>query len=260
MKLIYSTLFLLIFFSSHIFAQDTTFFNKDWKEIDNKSNAAYYRITKKEGKKWKVNDYYINGKLQMSGYFTSLKDEKKDGLFSYFYENGKQEKVVFFKNENEFMVQRWNDDGKEFLKNGTGNYIYYNEQVKNEITMYYKDSLFQHSYYIDTETKEQIYLALNNNEATPINGFKNFYQEYAQAIVYPKEARRNGIEGRVFISFIVRKNGNVDNIKVLKGIGYGCDEQVLKFLKTYKGWKAGNIDGNNINQMFIMPFAFKLND
>lgn len=54
----------------------------------------------------------------------------------------------------------------------------------------------------------------------------------AQNIRYPQEALESGIHGRVFVSFVVEPNGSISNVKVLRGIGYGCDEEAMRVVKT----------------------------
>lgn len=77
-------------------------------------------------------------------------------------------------------------------------------------------------------------------------------------IVYPVQAAENGIEGLVYISFVVNTDGKLSDFKVLGGIGGGCDEEALRVVKLMPRWKPGRQDGKAVRTLFNMPFIFKL--
>jgi periplasmic protein TonB len=83
---------------------------------------------------------------------------------------------------------------------------------------------------------------------------------FKKNIKYTKEARRKGVEGRVLISFIVDKDGSIDSARVIKGIGYGCDEVALEAVKNMPLWKPGVQDGRNVRVHFTLPILFKMPD
>lgn len=61
--------------------------------------------------------------------------------------------------------------------------------------------------------------------------FKKFISENMR---YPAEAVKNNIEGDVFVKFVINDNGSVQDASVLKGIGYGCDEEALRLIKLLR--------------------------
>ena len=61
----------------------------------------------------------------------------------------------------------------------------------------------------------------------------------AANISYPQTARDKGVEGRVYISFVVEKDGSVSDVKVLRGIGDGCDEEAVRVVRSMPNWKPG---------------------
>jgi len=77
-------------------------------------------------------------------------------------------------------------------------------------------------------------------------------------IKYPQPAIENGIQGVVYVSFIVKLNGNIENIKILRGIGSGCDEEAIRVLKTMPHWSPGKQNGKNVNVNLNLPVYFKL--
>lgn len=76
-------------------------------------------------------------------------------------------------------------------------------------------------------------------------------------IVYPEMARKAGIEGRVFLQFIVNEKGEVENPRVIRGIGGGCDEEALKAIKKAK-FKPGLQRGRPVRVQYNLPVVFKL--
>ena len=75
---------------------------------------------------------------------------------------------------------------------------------------------------------------------------------------YPKEARKAGISGIVFVTFIVWSDGSVGEVKIKRGIGHGCDEEAMRVVKMMPNWKAGQKDGKAVNVYFNLPINFQL--
>lgn len=83
-------------------------------------------------------------------------------------------------------------------------------------------------------------------------------EAFFEKIKYPAVAKKAGIEGRVFVEFVVDKEGNVVNPVIKKGIGSGCDEEALRAIKLAT-FSPGMVDGEAVNVKLVMPFTFKLN-
>ena len=75
---------------------------------------------------------------------------------------------------------------------------------------------------------------------------------------YPLEAAETGIQGTVYLAFVVEKDGKVSNIKTLRGIGGGCNQEAERVLGLMPKWKPGNQFGKPVRVLFNMPVAFKL--
>jgi periplasmic protein TonB len=80
----------------------------------------------------------------------------------------------------------------------------------------------------------------------------------ADSIIYPETARKNGIQGTVYVSFIIDDDGSVTNVKILRGIGGGCDEEALRVVRIMPKWIPGKQDGKAVRVLFNMPINFKL--
>ena len=66
---------------------------------------------------------------------------------------------------------------------------------------------------------------------------------FSKNLIYPNIARENGIQGRVIASFIVEKDGSISNIQIVRGIGGGCQEEVLRLISTMPKWKPAKHQG-----------------
>lgn len=95
--------------------------------------------------------------------------------------------------------------------------------------------------------------------ATPKGGYEAFYQFISKNMNYPSAARRMGIEGKVFVQFVVSEDGSLSDISVLKGIGAGCDEEAIRILKKAPNWNPPKQRGNPVKQKIAFSINFKLN-
>src|SRR6185312_1134827 len=78
-------------------------------------------------------------------------------------------------------------------------------------------------------------------------------------LVYPEMERSNGITGRVVVSFVVDKDGSIENIKVVKSIEKGLNEAAVDCVKKMPKWIPGKYLGENIPNLMSLPFNFKIN-
>lgn len=77
---------------------------------------------------------------------------------------------------------------------------------------------------------------------------------------YPYLAQENGVQGRVTVSFVIERNGEITNLKVLRGIGAGCDEEAVRVIKKSPFWKPGIQNGRKVRVSYVMPIVFKMSN
>ena len=82
----------------------------------------------------------------------------------------------------------------------------------------------------------------------------------SENIKYPEEAKDKGVSGRVFISYVIEKDGSVSSAKVMRGIGGGCDEEALRVVNAVPKWKPGLMKGKPVRVNYMLPVNFKLDD
>lgn len=110
--------------------------------------------------------------------------------------------------------------------------------------------------------------AAENMELHTLDGIENypefpgghsaFIKFLSRNLKYPGIAVEKGIEGKVLISFIIEKNGRLSNIKILRGIGYGCDEEAIRVLEKSPEWKPGIQNKQKVRVAYTLPINFSL--
>ncbi len=87
--------------------------------------------------------------------------------------------------------------------------------------------------------------------------FINFIKYHSE---YPRDAKENGIQGRVIVSFIIEKDGSVSNAKVERGIGFRCDEEALRVVNKLPKYIPGKQNGLPVRVQVLMPINFILSE
>ncbi len=94
--------------------------------------------------------------------------------------------------------------------------------------------------------------------AMPPGGYEEFYQYIANNMKYPAQAKEEGIQGKVYIQFVVEKDGSITEVKAVKGIGGGCDEEAIRVMSSSDRWSIPKQNGHAVRQRIILPVTFRL--
>jgi len=106
--------------------------------------------------------------------------------------------------------------------------------------------------------EDQTVYIIPEKPAEPIGGLQALSQHVTQNLRYPELARRTGIEGRVFVEFVVEKDGSVSQLKIVKGIDKACDREALRVIKSFSKWQPGKHQGKTVRVKRSFPVLFKL--
>jgi periplasmic protein TonB len=110
---------------------------------------------------------------------------------------------------------------------------------------------------MEEEEVEKIFLVVEQ-PAAPRDGMAAFYKDIGQRIIYPAPARRMGVEGKVFVEFVVERDGSLTQFQVVKGIGAGCDEEAVRVIREAPSWVPGKQRGKPVRQRMVLPIHFIL--
>lgn len=111
----------------------------------------------------------------------------------------------------------------------------------------------------EEEVKEEpIYIVVEQVAEFP-GGEEALYKYLKDNIVYPNIARQTGIEGKVYIRFVVERDGSISNVKVMRDIGGGCGEEAMRVVKSMPKWKPAKQQTRTVRSEFNLPVNFSFN-
>jgi TonB family protein len=115
-------------------------------------------------------------------------------------------------------------------------------------TVYY---VFENGNYVQSEL---------DKKPEPIGGKNLFLKKLASEIRYPVEARQRGVQGDVILNVILNESGKVEEVQIIKGIGFGCDEAALNAWKkaTQTGFEPAMKGGKPVKVKYETPVRFKI--
>ena len=205
-------------YNLHRFENDSTI------KIDLFINNRLARTTKRIYKKlndsiYSIIDYNNDLTLSSKGFASSLLPLIYQGKVESFYSNGNKNMEAIYKNNRMISNFRWKYNGESDISN-----VFSLNEVEVEAT-FTSGSILE---YIENETR------------------------------YPQEALKNNIGGRVVLQVIVKEDGSVEGIKVLKGVNPQLDAEAIRVMKkTSKKWTPGKINNVPVRVIFSIPFTFR---
>ena len=212
------SLILLLLVSNVLYGQKV-------KQVIDKSNREVYFVLKKD-------------QTIKHGEFIKLYPNKNNVLMAGYYKNGEKDSIWTFFDASGEIIQKYNYSNKKLVFLRDSNKV--------------------------TETKYKLINGTDNPLVTldrqPVflGGDDYLFILLAQIIQYPEEAAKNGKGGKVYISFVVDKNGKATNFNVLNSIGFGLDEEALRAVKSLPDyWIPGVLNGEFVDIELIYPISFR---
>ena len=237
-----------------------------------------------QGKPTLKKDYYLSGVLKEMKVFgdSSSTDIR-------YYANGQIKSIVenpvnAIEHTNEKnIINIWDADGRQYVKdgNGWGKLVkkQYTGQIlveEGQVASGVRDGKWTGKKADSTLFYEEIYekgilkegVAFVNGEKVNYQekirqpnfkgGEKAFYSFIGQNIKYPPNAARDGIKGRVFLSFVVCEDGSLCDYKILKGVRSDLDREALRVVQKMSGkWEAGELRGQKVRVKYNLPINFQ---
>lgn len=105
--------------------------------------------------------------------------------------------------------------------------------------------------------EEEIFTVVEQQPEFP-GGMAELYKFLGKNIKYPSAAQRANVQGRVFLTFVVNTDGSIQGVEVLKGVGFGCDEEAMRVVKTMPKWNPGKQSGRSVRVKYTLPVNFTL--
>ena len=89
-------------------------------------------------------------------------------------------------------------------------------------------------------------------------GKEALFKYISENVKYPEEAKKEKIQGKVFVQFVIDKTGKVTNAKIARGVGPSLDKEALRVVNAMDKWKPASKDGKPVNVQFTLPINFAL--
>lgn len=104
---------------------------------------------------------------------------------------------------------------------------------------------------------EEVFVVVEEQAEFP-GGLDSMYAYIQKNLKYPEKAKAEGIEGRVFVQFVIEKDGSISNILIKRAIGGGCDEAAKEVIEKMPKWKPAKQRGKPVRCQFNLPIKFEL--
>lgn len=111
---------------------------------------------------------------------------------------------------------------------------------------------------VEVEEKAEEIFTIVEQQPSPVGGMAAFYKYVGDNLKYPDMASRMNIQGRVFVQFVIEKDGSITDVQVVKGIGAGCDEEAVRVVSQAPAWEPGKQRGRPVRVRMILPIVFRL--
>ncbi len=105
--------------------------------------------------------------------------------------------------------------------------------------------------------ENKIYAVVDKTAEFP-GGQDKFYKFFSKNMRYPADARRKGIESKVFVRFVIEKDGSITQTEIVKGVSEDLDMEAKRVINAMPKWSAGEKDGHKVRQVYTLPIQFKL--
>jgi periplasmic protein TonB len=110
---------------------------------------------------------------------------------------------------------------------------------------------------LDSLSNEKVF-SIVEEPPHPVGGLQALYKELATIQRYPEDAKKQKVEGRVFLELVIYKDGSLSDIKVIRGLTPSCDEEAIRAIKLTKKWVPGKQNGKVVKSKFNLAVIFKL--
>ena len=110
----------------------------------------------------------------------------------------------------------------------------------------------------DTLSKEELPLVKVEKKAHFPGGSKKMVEYLRDNLVYPKEAQDKSIEGRVFVCFVVKKDGSITEARISRSVNSLLDAEALRLVNGMPKWVPAQVGGKDVNSLYLLPLTFRL--
>lgn len=208
--------------------------------------------------KGKFLEWYEDGNPKLEGEYIQPEKAFNPDFIMYQYWNSKNEHLVIDGNGN-YEEDEENRIVKGKVKNGLKDGIWtgIDNKLKYQYTDHYKKGEFISGKSIDSLGVTHEYKDLELR-AIPKKGIQDFYKYVGKNFTKTREAVQNKITGKLFVTFVIDKDGKIVEPKVIKSLGYGLDEEAIRVITSYENWIPGQQRGVIVRVLYSIPITVNL--
>ena len=225
------------------FGQDTTFYDNDWNIVNSMDSAFTYSIVsyeKDDANMAIVRNYLKSGQIKTENHYSDYKKYILEGKRFTWYDNGQIHEEIEYKNGkiNGYLLTYWN--------NG-----------KSKRADKYKNGKFIEGKCFSSDGKDTVFY--DYEKMPEFQGGDNELLKYLKKeLNYPEVSRKNGIQGKVYVSFVVNVDGHISSVKIARSVNKELDDEALRVVKKMPNWKPGRQDGIIVKVTYMVPVNFML--
>jgi TonB family protein len=218
-------------------------------------------------------NFYPNGERK---HIATYQGGKAIGIIRDYYPNGKLYTIAQF-DKYKKLIECRDSTGKILAENGNGNWIIFDDDYKHKtdegpITDSAKNGEW-HEFVNDTakyvtvykmgsvvstnDSLGQVFSAVED-EPTFNGGMYAFYKFLQMNIHYPDSAKKNNIQGRVIVEFVIEKDGSITNVKAIKGPDESLEDEAIRVIMLSSPWIPGTQNNKPVRVQFTVPISFAL--
>lgn len=110
----------------------------------------------------------------------------------------------------------------------------------------------------EEEEEEQVFVIVENMPEFP-GGELALRKHIADHVKYPEIAKENGLQGKVYVAFVINQKGEIENVKIARGVDPALDKEAIRVVQSLPKWKPGSQRGKPVRVSYTVPINFQLN-
>lgn len=229
------TTFMMMLVCATLFGQThiVTWFDSDWKKVESKEQAAYYRVSIQDAKTnlFIIEDRYSTGELFRTGSYISINPEIRDGKFVWYFKNGRKQKEMLYEKNSPIDWTVWNEKKK----------------VQLSVVLTYKGL-----------NGEDLYEAFKVDKAPEFKGGEKAMKSYIEKnFVYPPSSRVEPIEGIAVVLVNVNPDGKLSDAKIMRKVHPDIDAEAIKLVSNMPDWTPGSVEGKAVAIPYAIPIRIR---
>jgi TonB family protein len=270
MRIPFFILFSLIL-SSKLFSQELIkkeFFDSNWILTDS-TQAAFYKVTERENTisdRGTVSTFDINSTIISYSEYASLYELKRHGQNKRYDDSGALSSLYHYEfGELNGSFAHYHTNGNVKIKGA-----YFRNELMDSLYSFYESGTYRRKdFYLNgklvsgncyKESQEDTVHFAFDVEASYYGGTDSMQRWIQQNLVYPQDAIEFNEQGRVYVSFIIEKDGSVSTVRIERGVSQSIDQEVKRLISAMPKWVPGEFDGYKTRTKMRLPINFTLDN